>query len=261
MDRGCIAKDCRPYTESRGQSLPRLVAIGQTFVGMALAASVANADQQFAGREVLRHGAVLWLAAEGEREVDKRIRAAVTALGCDPDKQPIYVQTAGVPKLLAQGGEAAVMKIVRQAERAARAEFGVPLVLVVFDTMIKSAGYKKSESDAVDVNAMIQAMDSISILAKCFVLTLDHMGKDVDKGARGSSDNALKAREDIPANTDIHIIGGLPDLPGTHITMPKLNGHETLGLLPPNDAPILPEQDPDTAPAIPPENDPPQAAP
>jgi AAA domain len=170
---------------------------GKTFVAMSLAASVANEEQQFAGREVLRRGAVLWLAAEGEREVDKRIRAAVTALECDPDRQPIYVQTAGVPKLLAQGGEAAVMKIVRQAERAAKAEIGVPLVLVVFDTMIKSAGYRKSESDAVDVNAMIQAMDNISILAKCFVLTLDHMGKDEDKGARGSSDK--------PSSVDVYM--------------------------------------------------------
>jgi hypothetical protein len=69
---------------------------------------------------------------------------------------------------------------------------------------------------------------------------------------------SYKAREDTAANTDIHIIGGLPELPGTHITMPHLNGHESLGLLPPNDPPITPEQDPDQPPAIPPENDPPQ---
>src|SRR5262249_45471005 len=70
---------------------------GKTFVAMALAASVAT-GRAFAGRQVLRQGAVLWLAAEGEREVDKRIRAAVMALGCDPDEQPIYVQIASVPK-------------------------------------------------------------------------------------------------------------------------------------------------------------------
>jgi hypothetical protein len=38
-------------------------------------------------------------------------------------------------------GEQSVMDIVRQAEQMAEAEFGVPLVLVVIDTMIKSAGY------------------------------------------------------------------------------------------------------------------------
>ena len=64
---------------------------------------------------------MLWFAAEGEREVDKRSRAAVKALGCNPDEQPIYVQIASVPKLLSQGGEASVMQIVRQAERMAKA--------------------------------------------------------------------------------------------------------------------------------------------
>src|SRR5262249_33107443 len=87
-----------------------------------------------------------------------------------------------VPKLLSQGGEASLMQIVRQAERMAKAEFRVPLVLVVFDTMIKSAGYRKSENDAVEVNNTIQVMENISIRTKCFVLALDHMGKNEGLG-------------------------------------------------------------------------------
>jgi hypothetical protein len=169
---------------------------GKTFVGMALAASAAT-GAPFAGRSVHRPGGVLWLAAEGEREVDKRIRAAVEALECDPDDQPIYVQIASVPKLLSSGGEQLVMDIVRQAERMAKDEFGVPLVLVVIDTMIKSAGYKKSENDAVEVNNMIQVMENVSIRTKCFVLALDHMGKNEDLGARGSSDK--------PSSFDVYI--------------------------------------------------------
>ena len=169
---------------------------GKTFVAMALVASVST-GRPFAGRSVLRQGAVLWLAAEGEREVDKRVRAAVTALGCDPDQQPIYVQIASVPKLLADKGEANVMAIVNQVRRAAKAEFDLPLVLVVIDTMIKSAGYKKSENDAVEVNNMIRVMENISIRAKCFVLALDHMGKNEELGARGSSDK--------PSSFDVYI--------------------------------------------------------
>ena len=111
----------------------------------------------------MRRGAVLWLAAEGEREVDKRMRAAVKALGCDPDEQPTYEQIASVPKLLSNGGEALIMQIVDQVQRAAKAEFGLPLVLIIIDTMIKSAGYKKSENDSVEINNMIQVMENISI--------------------------------------------------------------------------------------------------
>jgi hypothetical protein len=158
---------------------------GKTFVAMSLAASIATGES-FAGRNVLRRGAVLWLAAEGEWEVDKRARAAIKALNHDPDTQPLYVQTYDVPKL-AQG-EHGIMKLVKQAERLAREEFDVPLVLVVIDTMIKAAGYKKSESDSVEVNRVILAMDNIAFAAKCFVLALDHMGKNEELGARGSSD-------------------------------------------------------------------------
>jgi hypothetical protein len=167
----------------------------KTFVAMSLSASVAT-GKDFAGRKVLRRGAVLWLAAEGAWQVDKRIRAAVRALDCDPDNQPVYVQRAGVPKMLSDGGEAAMMKIVREAEATAKEEFGVPLALVIIDTMIKAAGYKKSENDAVEVNNAIQVMDYISFRAKCFVLALDHMGKDEDRGARGSSDK--------PSSVDVY---------------------------------------------------------
>jgi Family of unknown function (DUF5681) len=67
---------------------------------------------------------------------------------------------------------------------------------------------------------------------------------------------SFKAREEVdPTNQNIHITGGLPSLPGTNITMPKLNGHEVLGLVPPNDPPITPPQDPDQPPAIPPEQE------
>jgi hypothetical protein len=131
---------------------------------------------------------VLWLAAEGEREVDKRIRAAVTALGCDPDNVPIYVQTMSVPKMLADNGEKAVMQIVGQTVRAAKVEFDLPLVFIAIDTMIKAAGYKKSENDSVEINNAIRVMENVSIRAKCFVLAIDHMGKDEERGARGSSD-------------------------------------------------------------------------
>jgi hypothetical protein len=43
---------------------------------------------------------------------------------------------------------------------------------------------------------------------------------------------SFKAREEVPGSTDIHITGGLPELPGTNIMMPQLNGRQTLALAP-----------------------------
>jgi hypothetical protein len=78
--------------------------------------------------------------------------------------------------------------MIHQAKRACKAEFDVPLALIVIDTTIKAAGYKKSENDAVEVNEVIVTMENYAHAYQCFVLFIDHMGKDEDKGARGSSD-------------------------------------------------------------------------
>jgi hypothetical protein len=157
---------------------------GKTYVATSLAASVAT-GKPFAGCEVNRQGAVLWLAAEGEREVDKRIRAAVTALGGDPDNVPVYTQRGGVPKILTD--PKGVGEIISQTSRAARAEFDLPLALIVIDTTIKAAGYKKSENDSVEVNAVIHTMEDYAHAYKCYVLFIDHAGWAEDR-SRGSSD-------------------------------------------------------------------------
>jgi hypothetical protein len=153
---------------------------GKTYVAMSLAASVAT-GKPFAGCEVRRPGAVLWLAAEGEREVDKRIRAAVAALGGDQDTLPFYTQEGGVPKIISDPNS--VGSIIHQAKRAAKAEFDLPLV----DTTIKAAGYKKSENDSVEVNTVIHTMEDFAHGYKCYVLFIDHAGWTDDR-ARGSSD-------------------------------------------------------------------------
>ena len=69
---------------------------------------------------------------------------------------------------------------------------------------------------------------------------------------------SFKAREDVPDNTTIHITGGLPQLPGTNITMPErpqMNGNATSIIAPPEPR-ILPDQDPDTHPVIYPDDPP-----
>ncbi|SED73778.1 AAA domain-containing protein [Rhizobiales bacterium GAS191] len=167
---------------------------GKTSVAKSLAASAATGFP-FAGRKVLRRGAVLWLAAEGEWEADKRMRAAIRALGCNPDECPVYIQTCNVPKMLAKGGEANLMKIIREAEQMAKDQFGLPLVLIVIDTMIKAAGYKKSENDSVDVNNAIMVAERWSRAIKCFTLFLDHMGWE-ERHTRGSSDK--------PSSVDVY---------------------------------------------------------
>ena len=50
--------------------------LGKTFVGADLSAAVMTGGV-FAGEPVMRTGAILWFAAEGEKEIEGRVRAAV----------------------------------------------------------------------------------------------------------------------------------------------------------------------------------------
>ena len=68
-------------------------------------------------------------------------------------------------------------------------EFGLPLGLTIIDTIAASAGY--SGLGAENDNAINQRLMNILKLAAqqldCFVLGVDHFGKDVNLGTRGGS--------------------------------------------------------------------------
>ena len=54
----------------------------------------------FAGKTVHRTGGVLWLAAEGESEIETRVHAAIAARGGDAtERQPFARQAGSVPCL------------------------------------------------------------------------------------------------------------------------------------------------------------------
>ena len=71
----------------------------KTFVAADLASAV-MVGGDFTGKPVHRKGGVLWLAAEGENEIEMRIQAAIVARGVSAtDRQPFARQASGVPSL------------------------------------------------------------------------------------------------------------------------------------------------------------------
>jgi hypothetical protein len=52
---------------------------------------------EFAGEPVMRQGAILWLAAEGEKEIEGRVRAAVENKFGGSGVQPFARQPAASP--------------------------------------------------------------------------------------------------------------------------------------------------------------------
>lgn len=165
--------------------------------------------ESFAGRRVVRRGGVLFVAAEGAYEIPIRLQgivegklreAALAAIArgsaesaLDPERLPIaWIEEC--PRLLGQEGLGVLTATARVAAARIEAEFGLPLALIVVDTVAASAGYE-DENGAAEGQRVIAALESLSRQSGAFVLGVDHFGKMVETGTRGSS--AKEAAADV----------------------------------------------------------------
>jgi hypothetical protein len=167
---------------------------GKTFAFFDLAASL-NTGQPFVGHVVKRQSGVLLIAAEGADEVRLRLDAVVREKCGNMTRAPVrWYETA--PLLLHKGAAETLIAMARQAEASLQDEFGLPLGLIGIDTIAACAGYNRA-GDEYD-NAVGQVMNVLKTVAqemKCFVLGVDHFGKDLLAGTRGAS--SKEASSDI----------------------------------------------------------------
>jgi AAA domain len=166
----------------------------KTFVGISLAGAVAT-GKTFIGYRVKRPGAVLAFVSEGASGWPQRLDA-LSKHDHDNAKLPISFTSEPV-SLLDATSLAAVVETVKSTAEEIKRDRDLPLVLVIFDTLIGAAGFTKAgdENDAV-VNAKL--MNALALIARetgTFVLGIDHFGKAVETGTRGSS--AKEASADI----------------------------------------------------------------
>jgi hypothetical protein len=144
--------------------------------------------QPFLDRLVKRQCGILFLAAEGQHEMRVRLQALVRAK-CGGISRAPFRWYEDVPVLLQPDGLALLVAMGRQAAASLQQEFGLPLGLVIIDTIAASAGYVGlgAEND----NAINQRLMNVLKLAAqqldCFVLGVDHFGKDIHSGTRGGS--------------------------------------------------------------------------
>src|SRR5262249_42383515 len=160
---------------------------GKTFLALELASSVMT-GQPFVGHLIKRQCGVLFLAAEGSDEVRIRLEALVQEkCGSMPrapfrwyEIVPVLLQRDAADKLIAMG---------RQAHESLMAEFGLPLGLIILDTVAASAGYSTpgAENDNAINQALMNVMRVVGQTLSCFVLGVDHFGKQIETGTRGSS--------------------------------------------------------------------------
>jgi hypothetical protein len=179
----------------------------KTFAALDLSASIMTATP-FAGRDVIRRGGVLFIAAEGASEipirlqgvVDQKLRPSALAadassvlVGADLDRLPF----AWIEECPSLGDEASFERLCTTATTVASQvyeQFGVPLALIVVDTVAASADFIDA-NDAAECQRIMGRLNTLSRRTGAFSLGLDHFGKVVETGTRGSS--AKEAAADV----------------------------------------------------------------
>ncbi len=165
--------------------------LGKTFIGADLSAAVMTGGS-FAGEPVMRKGAVLWFAAEGENEIERRVRAAVEKKFGGKGAQPFARQAGGVPLLTEPDALEKLMAHAQEAAKRAREKFGLPLALIPIDTVSAAAGFD-DENSASETQKVMTALRELSRATGALVLPIDHYGKLVETGVRGSSAKSAAA--------------------------------------------------------------------
>lgn len=166
-------------------------ALGKTFIGADLSAAVMTGGF-FAGEPVMRKGAVLWFAAEGEREIEGRVRAAVETKFGGKGAQPFARQAGGVPLLTEQDALEKLKIYAQEAAKRDREKFDLPLALIVIDTLSAAAGFV-DENSASETQKVMNTLRELSRATGTLVLLIDHFGKIAETGVRGSSAKSAAA--------------------------------------------------------------------
>jgi hypothetical protein len=168
---------------------------GKTFLALELASSVMT-GQPFMGLMIKRQCGVLFLAAEGADEVRPRLEALVQEKCGGMPRAPFHWYEI-VPVMLQPNATDKLIAMGRAAHESLMAEFGLPLGLVIVDTVAAAAGYNSigAENDNAIAQALMNVMRAVGQALDCFVLGVDHFGKQLETGTRGSS--AKEASADL----------------------------------------------------------------
>jgi len=158
--------------------------VGKTFLALDLALHIAAGTAWHGAR--VSGGHVVYLAGEGGRSFDKRLKAVETA---NPE---LFTCAEGrflkYPAPLDLHGDLDAGALI-----TALGLLGITPALVIIDTLARAMG-EGDENTAKDMGKFVQSVDEIRAATGAHVTVIHHSGKDASKGARGSG--ALRAAVD-----------------------------------------------------------------
>jgi Bifunctional DNA primase/polymerase, N-terminal/AAA domain len=206
---------------------------GKTFAAIDLAASVMTASP-FAGREVCRRGGVLFIAAEGANEiairlqgvVDQKLRTSAPADGVPQTFDLNRLPFAWIEDCPSLRDEPSFDRLVATAVTAAsqiKEQFGIDLALIIVDTLSAAADFNDA-NDAAEGQRIMGRLNSLSKTTGAFVLAVDHFGKVVETGTRGTSAKEAAADVVLALLADRDTAGKISN---TRLAVRKLRGGAT----------------------------------
>jgi hypothetical protein len=165
----------------------------KSFMALEIGAAVMT-GRPFNSYLVQRQCGVLFLAAEGADEMRVRLEALVREKCGNVARAPFRWFEA-IPTLLHPGGLELLIAMARQAHASLQQEFGLPLGLVFIDTVAASAGYamQGAESDSAVGQQVMRVLRQAAEATDSFWCGIDHFGKNIEHGTRGSSSKEAAA--------------------------------------------------------------------
>jgi hypothetical protein len=142
----------------------------------------------FAGQyRIKRKGAVLYFAVEGAGTLKARLEA-IARHRAAPEKLP-FAWRGECPVLTAKDAGQAIVKYVDEAAEHFKRAYGMPIALIWIDTYVTAAGLNSAgdDNDVVAAAKAFNALRFVAASAGAFVAVVDHYGKVLEAGTRGSS--------------------------------------------------------------------------
>jgi hypothetical protein len=160
----------------------------KTFVALDLTQCVMT-GRPFLGFDIVRRGGALLLALEGQSEVAIRIQGALEKKGSEYHTGAPFYWCEACPPLTDPKTAEVIIATAKAAAADFKQRFNLPLSLILIDSLVAGAGYRKEgqDNDAAVTHAIMMVAAQASRALGCFVFVIDHFGKDTNVGTRGSS--------------------------------------------------------------------------
>jgi energy-coupling factor transporter ATP-binding protein EcfA2 len=166
-------------------------------------------------------GAILVVELEGARGFRNRVIAWHKHHGLDFRKAPIGMVSQGIT--LTEGANGEDTRRVIDAAKSVAEKTGLPLRLIMIDTMSRVIAPGKSEDSASDISGLVQAVGEIQRQTGAAVALIHHVGLTDGTRGRGSSNQR--------ASWDVELLVQAEGMFGT-VSAPKQREKEQLPPIP-----------------------------